>query len=69
MLYDPMLRWCITFAWAWKNKTKKYKKRKFWNGIFIEIAEKMVLQKLCDTAYKNQLFNFLFNAYTDSAYP
>ena len=34
---------------------KNYKRNQFWNDIkIIKIAEKMVLQKLCDTTYKNQ---------------
>jgi len=38
------------------NTTKNDQKNKFWNGVkFIKIEEKMVLQKLCDTTYKNQI--------------
>ena len=39
-----------------QNKTKDYKEDFFKNGIqFIEIAEQIVVQKLCDTIYKNQI--------------
>ena len=45
------------------------KRINFLNGFkFIEISEKMVLHKLCDTTYKYQIQLF-FNAYSESAYP
>ena len=58
---------CLVMEEKKYNKTKHYKQKIFWNGVqFIEIAGKKVLQKRCDTTYKNQIFLF-FNAYSDSA--
>ena len=60
MLYDPMLRLCITYAWAWK-KTSRIKQKitikiNFEMGSnLLKLQKKMVLQKLYDTTFKNQI--------------